>query len=196
MSQRRPPSPPHGSAAGTFATTHWSTVLRAGDSRSPEAAAAMERLFRTYWYPLYVFVRRKGYTHEDACDSTQSFIARFLEKNYLHSVDAQYGKFRTFLLTSITHFLANEWDRSQAQRRGGGCQTFSLDSVSAEERYRLEPVDQATPSTIFERRWAQAVMTLVLDRLAAETDETRFEMLKGFLLRIKARCPTERRRRG
>lgn len=185
MAQRGQPSQPHGSAVGTFLTTHWSTVMRAGDSRSPEAAAALEKLFRTYWYPLYVFVRRKGYTHEEASDSTQSFIARFLEKNYLHSVDAKYGKFRTFLLTSLTHFLANEWDRSQAQRRGGGCQIFSLDSVSGEERYRLEPVDEATPSTIFERRWAQAVMAQVLDRLAAETNAVRFESLKGFLLEDK-----------
>jgi RNA polymerase sigma-70 factor (ECF subfamily) len=160
-------------------------VVRAGDSRSPEAASAMERLCRSYWYPLYVFVRRKGYGHEDASDLTQTFFARFLEKDYLRSVDVSLGKFRTFLLTAMTHFLSNEWDKAQAQRRGGGCQIFSLDAVSAEERYQLEPVDQATPETIFERRWAQTVMGLVLDRLAAETDEKRFEVLKGFLLEDK-----------
>jgi RNA polymerase sigma factor (sigma-70 family) len=179
------PSKSTGPGAGVFATTHWSVVVRAWDSRSPEGAAAMERLCRTYWYPLYVFVRRKGNTHEDASDLTQAFFARFLEKGYLRSVDASRGKFRTFLLTSMTHFLANEWDRGQTQRRGGGFKILSLDAVSAEERYRLEPVEQATPETIFERRWAQTVMGIVLDRLAVETDEKRFEVLKGFLLEDK-----------
>jgi RNA polymerase sigma-70 factor (ECF subfamily) len=145
----------------------------------------MERLCQTYWYPLYVFVRRKGHSHEDASDLTQAFFARFLEKDYLRSVEESRGRFRTFLLTAMTRFLANEWDRTQAQQRGGGCQILSLDAVSAEERYRLEPVDEATPETIFERRWAQTVMRVVLDRLAAETDEKRFEVLKRFLLEDK-----------
>jgi RNA polymerase sigma-70 factor (ECF subfamily) len=172
--------------AGVFATTHWSVVVRAGDSRSPEVATAMERLCQTYWYPLYAFVRRKGYTHEDASDLTQAFFARFLEKDYLRSVDASRGKFRTFLLTSMTHFLANEWDRSQAQRRGGGCRVLSWDAVSAEERYRLEPVEQTTPETIYERRWALTIMDVVVDRLAKETEEKRFEVLKAFLLEDKS----------
>jgi len=170
---------------GAFATTHWSVVVHARDSRSPEAASAMERLCRTYWYPLYVFVRRKGYDHEDASDLTQAFFAQFLEKRYLKSVDANLGKFRTFLLTSMTHFLANEWDKSQAQKRGGGQQLISFEDATAEERYRLEPVEHTTPETLFERRWAQTVMGVVLDRLAAETDEQRFEVLKRFLLEDK-----------
>jgi DNA-directed RNA polymerase specialized sigma24 family protein len=145
----------------------------------------MERLCRTYWYPLYVFVRRKGHGHDDASDLTQAFFAQFLEKRYLRSVDSSLGRFRTFLLTSMTHFLANEWDKSQAQRRGGGYLIESLDATTAEERYRLEPVDQTTPETLFERHWAQTVMSVVLDRLAAETDENRFEVLKGFLLEDK-----------
>jgi RNA polymerase sigma-70 factor (ECF subfamily) len=185
MFQSEQPGKSTGAGAGVFATTQWSVVVRAGDSRSPEAAAAMERLCRTYWYPLYVFVRRKGHTHEDASDLTQAFFARFLEKDYLRSVDANSGRFRTFLLKSMTHFLANEWDRAQAQRRGGGCQILSLEAASAEERYQLEPVEQVTPETIFERRWAQTVMSVVLDRLAVETDEKRFEVLKGFLLEDK-----------
>jgi RNA polymerase sigma factor (sigma-70 family) len=159
--------------------------VRAGDSRSPESAAAMERLCRSYWYPLYVFVRRKGHNHEDASDLTQAFFARFLEKDYLRSVDESRGKFRTFLLTSMTHFLANEWDRTQALRRGGRSEVFSLDAVSAEERYRLEPVEQATPEKIFERRWAEAVMAVVLDRLAEEIEAKRFEAIKSFLLEDK-----------
>src|SRR5262245_34967691 len=145
----------------------------------------MERMCRTYWYPLYVFVRRKGHSHEDASDLTQAFFARFLEKRYLRAVDSNLGKFRTFLLTSMTHFLANEWDKSQAQKRGGGYQIFSLDETSADERYQLEPVDRTTPETLFERRWAQTLMSVVLDHLAAETDEKRFEVLKPFLLQDK-----------
>jgi RNA polymerase sigma factor (sigma-70 family) len=174
-----------GRPAGVFATTHWSMVLRAGDSQSAEADSAMERLCECYWYPLYAFVRRKGYGHEDASDLTQGFFARFLEKRYLRSVDSNLGKFRTFLLTSMTHFLANEWDKSQAQRRGGGSLVLSLDQAAAEERYDLEPVDHATPEMLFDRRWAQTVMAVVLERLAAETEEKRFEILKGFLLEEK-----------
>jgi RNA polymerase sigma-70 factor (ECF subfamily) len=171
--------------AGVFATTHWSVVVHAGDSRSPEAASAMERLCRTYWYPLYVFVRRKGHGHEDASDLTQAFFAKFLEKRYLKSVDASLGKFRTFLLTSMTHFLANEWDKSQAQKRGGGQRVMSFDDPTAEERYRLEPVEHTTPETLYEQRWAQTVVGVVLDRLAAETEQKRFEILKRFLLEDK-----------
>jgi len=160
-------------------------VLQAGDSQSPEADSAMERLCQSYWYPLYVFVRRKGHGHEDASDLTQAFFARFLEKNYLRSVDANLGKFRTFLLTSMTHFLANEWDKSHAQRRGGGARMLSLDEAAADKRYQLEPVDHASPEKIFERRWAETVMEVVINRLAVETDEKRFEILKTFLLEDK-----------
>ena len=142
----------------------------------------MERLCRTYLYPLYVFVRRKGHGHDDACDLTQAFFARFLEKRYLRSVDAGLGRFRTFLLTSLTHFHSDEWDKSQAQRRGGGQRVLSLDEQAAEGRYDLEPVDSATPESIFEQRWAQTVLGVVVERLAAESEEKRFEVLKGFLL--------------
>lgn len=171
-------------AVGVFATTHWSAVVRAGDSGSPEAAAAMERLCRTYWYPLYTFARRKGHGHEDASDLTQAFFERFLQKRYLRSVDAKLGRFRTFLMASMGHFLANEWDKARAQRRGGGVQVLSLDDATAEERYSLEPLEHVTPETLYDRRWAQTVMGAVLDRLAAETGEKRFEVLKGFLLEV------------
>jgi RNA polymerase sigma factor (sigma-70 family) len=170
---------------GIFATTHWSVVVRAGDSTSPENASALERLCRTYWYPLYVFVRRKGNSHDDANDLTQAFFERFLEKRYLRLVDSNRGKFRTFLLTAMSHFLVNEWEKSQTQRRGGGARVLSLDCADADERYQLEPVDHTTPETLFERRWAQTVLSVVLDRLAAETEEKRFEVLKGFLLEDK-----------
>jgi RNA polymerase sigma-70 factor (ECF subfamily) len=182
MSDSIQPNAPGGQPAGVFATTHWSVVARARDSQSPEAASAMERLCRTYWYPLYVFVRRQGHGHDDACDLTQAFFARFLEKRYLRPVDAGLGKFRTFLLTSLKHFLSDEWDKSQAQRRGGGQRVLSLDEEAAEGRYELEPVDSATPESIFEQRWAHTVLGVVVDRLAAESEERRFEVLKGFLL--------------
>ena len=172
-------------ADGVFVTTHWSIVVRARDGGGPDAEAAMERLCRAYWYPLYVFVRRKGRGHEDACDLTQAFFAKFLEKHYLRSVEARLGKFRTFLLTSLTHFLANEWDRDQTRRRGGGCQIFSLDESGADERYQLELADTATPELLFERRWARTVLGLALDRLAAEMNEERFGVLKDFLLEDK-----------
>jgi RNA polymerase sigma-70 factor (ECF subfamily) len=165
-----------------FATTRWSVVVLAKDSESPEAAAAMERLCQTYWYPLYSFVRRNGHSHEDASDLTQAFFTRFLEKHYLKSVDAALGKFRTFLLASMKHFLANEWDKSQTLKRGGGAPVISLDDATAKERYGLEPVENTTPETLFERRWAETVVSAVLERLAAETEENRFEALKVFLL--------------
>src|ERR1051325_3643434 len=127
-----------GQGGGVFLTTHWSVVVRAGDSRSPDAAAAMERLCQTYWYPLYAFARRKGHSHEDASDLTQTFFAKFLEKDYLKSGDASLGKLRTFLLTAMTHFLASEWDKSQARKRGGGRRVISCDEATAKRRCRLE----------------------------------------------------------
>jgi len=175
----------HAQPAGVFATTHWSVVLRAGDSTSPEAALALEQLCQSYWFPLYGFVRRKGHAHEDACDLTQAFFARFLEKRGVRAADAHRGMFRTFLLTSLTNFLMNEWDKSQAQRRGGRVHVISLDEAALERRYQLEPVDRATPEVLFERHWAQTVVKVVVDRLAAETEERRFEVLKGFLLEDK-----------
>jgi DNA-directed RNA polymerase specialized sigma24 family protein len=170
---------PHG---GPFLTTHWSVIVRAGDSLSPERDKAMAQLCQSYWYPLYAFVRRRGRSHEDASDLTQGFFELLIEKHYLRSVDLNLGKFRTFLLTSMTHFLSNEWDKSQAARRGGGCQILPLDGMEAAERYRMEPVETDTPETLYERRWAQTLFAVVVNRLARETDEARFEVLKGFLL--------------
>lgn len=170
---------------GVFATTHWSTVVRAGDSESPEAALAMERLCKSYWYPLYAFVRRKGNSHEDACDLTQAFFARFLEKRYLKAVDAGLGKFRTFLLAAMTHFLSDEWDKIQAQKRGGGQQHVSFDDSAARERYQIEPMVEATPEKLYERRWAETVIGAAVERLAAETEPARFIVLKTFLLEDK-----------
>lgn len=174
-------------AAQNFRTTHWSVVLRAGEEESPRRRNALEELCRTYWFPLYAFVRRKGHKEEEAKDLTQAFFAHLLEKKHrLEGVGPEKGKFRTFLLCSLTNFLANEWDRARTLKRGGSVNFISLDEQDPEERYRLEPTDQLTPERLFERRWAQATMTQVLARLRSEFDEMgkerRFDTLKGFLL--------------
>src|SRR6184192_280828 len=116
-----------------FTTTDWSVVLAAtGQGGSPEGAAALERLCRTYWYPLYAYVRRQGHGHHDAQDSIQEFFARFLEKNYLGDVEREKGKFRSFLLATLNHFLGDERDRANAAKRGGGKIPISLDEENAE----------------------------------------------------------------
>ena len=125
-----------------FPTTHWSVVLAARDTESPEADAALAELCRTYWYPLYAFIRRKGHNPHDAEDLTQAFFARLLEKNYVAQADRERGRFRTYLLAALTHFLADEWDKARRLKRGGGREIISFDAASAEERYRLEPIDQ------------------------------------------------------
>lgn len=174
------------SAAGSpreFNTTHWSVVLQAGRSQSPQSAAALERLCRTYWYPLYAFIRRKGYREEDAQDFTQEFFARLLERNDFEAVDPSKGKFRTFLLTALTHFLSNERDRTQAAKRGGGQAMISLDEFKPEEIYRFEPVSDLSPDTWFDLRWAMTVLEQALAQLRADlaTAPERFDALKVYL---------------
>jgi DNA-directed RNA polymerase specialized sigma24 family protein len=174
------------SKAAGFRTTHWSVVLAAGGGPSPDAAEALERLCRSYWYPLYAFVRRKGYSHHDAEDLTQGFFARFLEKRYLDEVSAEKGRFRTFLLCSLSHFLANAWDSSQRLKRGGGATHVPLDTVDAEERYRLEPHPSGTLEDSFDRAWAETLLSLALARLRGDFESAgkgeRFGELKPFLL--------------
>ncbi len=176
----------YGRDGHAFATTHWSTVLAAGATTSPQAAAALERLCHTYWYPLYAFVRRKGYGAHEAEDLTQGFFARLLESRDLNSVAREKGKFRTFLLCSLNHFLANEWDKSQRLKRGGGARLASLETAGAEERYSLEAAESDTPERAFDRRWAEAMLAVVLGRLRAEFDApkapSRFDELKPYLL--------------
>jgi RNA polymerase sigma factor (sigma-70 family) len=172
--------------SGAFHTTHWSIVLRAGQSDTGLAQKALEDLCQRYWYPIYCFVRRRGYSPEDSQDLTQEFFSRLLASNGLASVDRTKGKFRSFLLASVSHLLANEWNRSQRQKRGGGALHFSLDVAAAEGRFRLEPSDELTPETIYERRWAETVVDSVTSRLEAEFAEAgmakRFEVLKVFLV--------------
>jgi RNA polymerase sigma-70 factor (ECF subfamily) len=166
-------------------TTHWSLVLMAGHGQSPQAEMALEELCRTYWYPLYAYVRHRGYTPHDAQDLTQGFFASFLAKNYLQDLDAERGKFRSFLLAALNHYLSNERDRARTIKRGGKQTFVFLDDDTAEERYRLEPATSLTPAMVFERRWATAVLEAALRQLRAEFAgtgrEVQFERLKLFL---------------
>ena len=155
-----------------FATTHWSVVLAAGDAHTPQASAALEKLCRAYWYPLYAHIRRRGYAEEEAEDLTQELFQRLLERQFLSGLLREGGRFRSFLLTALAHFLAEHWQRSQAQKRGGGQPIISIDAQTAEERYRLEPRDERTPETIYEYRWAMTLLDQVLGRLQQEFSET------------------------
>ncbi len=151
-----------------FPITHWSVVLSASDPSSTRAREALEKLCRTYWYPLYAYVRRRGKTPPDAQDLTQEFFARLLARHWLERADQARGRFRTFLLTALERFLANEWDRERALKRGGDRQFVSLDWTTAENRYGFEPPDPLTPEQIFERRWALTLLDTVLEKLGAE----------------------------
>jgi len=125
-----------------FATTHWSVVLAAAERETPAAAEALERLCRTYWYPLYAYTRRQGCSPEDAQDLTQGFFARLLARDSLTRVGPQKGKFRSFLLASLRHFLSDQRSMVRTIKRGGGAEIFSLDALEAEGRYRFEPVER------------------------------------------------------
>ena len=151
-----------------FTTTHWSVVLSAVDQASPGSEAALARLCQSYWYPLYAYVRRRGYSPEDAQDLTQSYFASLLKRKYLDRADRERGRFRTFLLSSLENFLNNEWDRASAQKRGGGQRNISWDDQDAEGRYLNEPVDELTPERIFEKRWAATLLELVLKQMREE----------------------------
>lgn len=167
-----------------FTTTHWSVVLAAGQQASPQAATALETLCRTYWYPLYAYVRRRGYGPEDAQDLTQDFFAQLLRKNYPARADRVKGRFRTFLLHALGQCLLDQQERASALKRGGGQVFVSLDAEPTEERYRLEVADELTPEVLFERRWAQTLLERAMERLraefVAEGKETQYEILGEF----------------
>jgi RNA polymerase sigma-70 factor (ECF subfamily) len=151
-----------------FTTTHWSVVLAARDGDSRQAREALEKLCHTYWPPLYAYIRREGYGVEDAQDLTQGFFTRLMEKDYLGRLRDQDGKFRSFLLTFLKHFLSDERDRAGAQKRGGGKTIVSLDDSSAEACYLTEAADPMSPDQLFERRWAQTLLEQALHRLRQE----------------------------
>jgi RNA polymerase sigma-70 factor (ECF subfamily) len=154
--------------AGQFALTHWSVVLAAGRSESTHAQEALEQLCVNYWHPIYFYVRRQGHSPADAQDLTQEFFARLLARNDLATVDRSKGRFRSFLLASLKHFLANEWDKAKAQKRGGGQVPLSIDGSAAESSYAFEPVERVTPDKLYERRWALALLQQVMSQLKNE----------------------------
>jgi RNA polymerase sigma-70 factor (ECF subfamily) len=161
-----------------FTTTHWSVVLSAGDAESSQASEALEKLCRVYWYPLYAYVRRKGYDVHDAQDLTQEFFARLLAKNYLSVADRNKGKFRSFLLGSLEHFLAREWTKAHAQKRGGGRSNLSLDELDGESRYGVEPSHDLTAKKLFDWRWAITVLDQAMGQLRDEcTSNDKGELL-------------------
>ena len=159
---------PSGKGPVLFATTHWSVVRAAGQHDSPQAAEALEKLCRTYWYPLYAYVRQRGYSPEDAEDLTQGFFARLLGKHAFARVKCEGGKFRSFLLTALNHFLVNDWEHHRAQKRDERKVAFSLDALDPETRYKYEPTDEATPETVFDRQWAAILLEQVNNRLRDE----------------------------
>ena len=166
-------SPPdsHGNVSGAgqamFATTHWSVVLRAGHESGAEGDTALEALCRGYWYPLYAYIRRLGHSPHDAQDLTQSFFAYLLEKRLLTKADPESGRFRSFLLGSLKNFMANEWRKQNAQKRGAS-QTISFDAQDAEQRYAVEPADETNPQSLYEQAWAVAVLEQAATSLEKE----------------------------
>jgi RNA polymerase sigma-70 factor (ECF subfamily) len=161
-----------GAGEQIFATTHWSLVLAAGGAESPATSQALERLCAAYWYPLYAYVRRQGRSQEDAQDLTQEFFRRLLAHNYLRFADRNRGRFRSFLLTSLKHFLINEWAKANSEKRGGGQRTLSLDEVIAESRFAAEPAVSQPPDALFDRGWADVLMERAMAALRAEFEES------------------------
>ena len=156
------------STAATFATTHWSVVLAAGQSADAQASAALEQLCRTYWYPLYAYVRSSGNAPADAEDLTQEFFARLLAKHFLSAVHPERGKFRWFLLAAVKRFLINERERATTIKRGGTCPHVPFDGEKAEQRYRLDAADANTPDKLFDRAWAANLIQTGYQRLEEE----------------------------
>jgi len=154
--------------AGCFVTTHWSVVLTAGRSDTTRARAALEQLCRSYWQPLYAYVRGAGHSREEAEDLTQEFFARLLAHNSVARADPARGRFRSFLLASLKHFLANEWDKARAQKRGGGSSLIPLEFDTAETRCAQPVAPGDTPDRAFDRQWALALLEVVLGRLRRE----------------------------
>jgi RNA polymerase sigma factor (sigma-70 family) len=157
-----------GAYPGSFATTHWTVVLTAKDKASPQAAEAMEKLCRTYWGPVYAFIRREGHDAEESRDLTQGFFAQLLAKDHLKHLRDQRGKFRSFLLTFVKHFLNGERAKARAQKRGGGMVLLSMDAFSEEERQLVEAKPDLSAEQVFDRRWVQTVLENSLQRLREE----------------------------
>lgn len=168
-----------------FATTHWTVVLAAGQGHTPQSDGALEELCRTYWYPLYAYVRRRGHAKPDAEDLVQAFFARFLAKNYLEGLSEERGRFRAFLLAALKNFLINDWKKSQRLKRGGGEVNLSLDWETADTKFQVAASNDPSPDRVFDREWALALLAKVIERLQAECvadgKAKLFEQLKIFL---------------
>jgi RNA polymerase sigma factor (sigma-70 family) len=185
MSPESGPEPGSDSSPRSFVTTHWSVVLAAGQGAADGADVALEKLCRAYWWPLYAFVRRRGYAAHDAQDLTQEFFARLLARDFLRAVDPSKGKFRSFLLAALEHFLANEWRRSQTQKRGGKFTFVSINDDSAEQPFLQVAASNLSPEQVFEQQWAIALLQQAVAKLQEEFltagKQTVFEKLKIFL---------------
>ena len=175
-----------------FPHTRWTIVMTAGRSDTPRAQAALAELCQTYWYPLYAFIRQRGHAPHDAQDLTQEFFARLLEKNSLADITRERGKFRSFLLASLKHFLVDEWRKAQSAKRGGG-RVVSLDAADAENRFAREPADAVTPEKLFEQNWALALLDAVYRRLQREYEQAgkgaQFAALKFCLTGARSAAP-------
>lgn len=168
-----------------FDDTNWSVVRRAGQPELPQADAARANLCRTYWHPIYHYIRSFGHGHEDAQDLTQAFFARFLEKNYVRPAALEKGKFRTYLLTMVKRFLADEWDHAHCQKRGGGLTPVSINAGDTEIRARNEPVDPLSPDKLFDRAWVESLLEQALADLEQECSAAgkgkTFQELRAFV---------------
>ena len=169
-----------------FQTTRWTLVVTAGDVESPDSSEALATLCEIYWYPLYAYARRWGQDADSARDLTQGFFAKLLEKNYVAAADQERGKFRTFMLTALQRYMADEWDRQRAQKRGGGNLPISLDFETAESGYKLELPDDRTPEDVFEESWAKTLMDRARQRLRGDMlvpgKEQRFDLIEGVII--------------
>lgn len=184
---------PETSAEGHFVTTRWSVVARAGGDDSRASEVALAELCGAYWYPLYAYVRRRGHAPEEAQDLTQAFFARLLQKNYVADARQEKGKFRAFLLVAMKRFMADEWGRQHAQKRGGFRAIVSIDQDSAESRLAAEMSHDQSPDLLFDRQWAltllERVRTRLRDEYVASGRAALFEHLEGLLARDEAASP-------
>ncbi len=183
----------HSAAGEVFATTHWTVVLAAGGSSTQQSDRALEELCRTYWYPLYAYARRRGHGPEDAQDLTQEFFARLLAKHWIASADREKGRFRTFLLTAMNRFLANEWDRDGTQKRGAHAVHVPFDTETAATRYEADSALVLTPDRLYDRHWAMTLLERALNRLRTEQQRAgkirEFTVLSPFLTAERGAIP-------
>jgi RNA polymerase sigma factor (sigma-70 family) len=179
--------------SGRIATTQWSQVLAARDGSDTEAGQALEELCQTYWQPLYSYVRHQGASPDEARDLTQGYFTELLTKDFLSDVDPSKGRFRSFLLVSLRHFLLHESDRARALKRGGGTSTLPLDMGAGEDGYSLRPTETLTPEQVFENRWAMTVLDRAMDRLRRTSEAAekaaQFEQLRQYLTSAEPQPP-------